>query len=389
MKVLYYTSTAFMDISAEIIRVLKGPVELHVLIEITPGSKNENIIDVEQLPEGEVFVHPGRLLKPQDWEYLKPYFEGVASVNFIVHAHKSLLTSLTTSRQAFQYIRRINPDIFHLEALQIRAVGLLPALLGIKKMLIAVHDPLPHSGEGSWKISLLRGAFYRFPRPKGYLLYSAFARQQFDLHHPQLKGSRHVLQLVPYSYYLNYRQKQEPQRKHLLFFGRLSPYKGIDVLLEAFPAVAARFPNEKLVVAGKSFGGYELDAGLVEKNRERLTFINRYLNNQELVSLISEAKFIVCPYKDATQSGVLMTAFALNTPVIATDVGAFPEVIEEGINGLLVPVNDAQALARKMIQALEGNLFRQLEENLISSQALETGLAYNQARLLEAYSGKA
>lgn len=76
MKVLYYTSTAFLDISAEIINVLKSLVDLHVLIEITAGSKNENIINVDTLPENEVFISPARLLSQKDYQYLEPYFKG-------------------------------------------------------------------------------------------------------------------------------------------------------------------------------------------------------------------------------------------------------------------------------------------------------------------------
>jgi hypothetical protein len=83
-----------MDISVEIINVLKNIVDLHVLIEITPGSKNENIIDVDVLPQEEVFVSPDKLLKAEDYQYLKPYFDGVSSINFIVHSRKSLATSL-------------------------------------------------------------------------------------------------------------------------------------------------------------------------------------------------------------------------------------------------------------------------------------------------------
>jgi glycosyltransferase involved in cell wall biosynthesis len=384
-KVLYYTSTAFMDVSVEIIKVVKSLVELHVLIELTPGSKNENIINIDTLPQDQVFVPVQQLLKPQDYALMQPYFDGVASINFIVHNKKSLTTSLGTSVKAFQYIRKIGPDIFHLEALQIRSVGLLPSLLLVKKLLIAVHDPVPHSGETSWKINLTRSSFHRFPVRKGYILYSAFAKKQFDLHHPQLKSPRYVLQLQPYTYYRNYLPQGRQERKHILFFGRLSPYKGIDILLQAAPQIFKQYPNELLVIAGKSFEGYVPDPEVVAKYPHNIRVINRYISNEELVLLISEAKFVVCPYKDATQSGVLMTAYALQTPVIATNVGAFPETIEHNRSGMLVPVGNAEKLAEAMLKALDGAFYKEMEAYLAQTQETSSWTTANKAALLQAY----
>lgn len=385
MKVLYYTSTAFMDVSVEVINVLKSLVELHVLIELTPGSKNENIIDINTLPEDEVFVSPSKLMTQQDYQHLQPYISGVASINFVVHARKSMATSFSTSVKVFQYIKKIQPAIFHLEALQIRSVGLLPSILLVKKLLVAVHDPLPHTGETSWKINLTRFAFFRYPVTKGYLLYSQFARQQFDRYYPQLKSDRYVLRLNPYSYYQNYLNGQEKIRKHILFFGRLSPYKGIDVLLKAFPDVLKKFPDEHLVIAGKGFDGYEPDTEVIQRNKENITVLNRYITNEELVTLVSQAKFIVCPYKDATQSGVLMTAYALDTPVIATDVGAFAEYIQDTVTGMLVPVNDPVVLAEKMVVALENDFYNVMKSNLGKKNKTNSWASENKEVFLKAY----
>ncbi|RPD47272.1 glycosyltransferase family 4 protein [Paracnuella aquatica] len=385
MKVLYYTSTAFMDVSLEIIKVVKTIAELHVLIELTPGSKKENIINIETLPEDQVFVPVQQLLKPQDYAMMQPYFDGVASISFIVHGKKSAVTSLATSIKAFQYIRKISPDIFHLEALQIRSVGLLPSILLVKKLLIAVHDPVPHTGETGWKINLTRSSFHRFPKAKGYLLYSAFAKKQFDLHHPQLTSPRYLLQLQPYTYYRNYLPPGRQERKHILFFGRLSPYKGIDVLLEAIPQVFRQLPEEELVIAGKSFEGYVPDPEVVSKYPNNIRVLNRYISNEELVLLISQAKFVVCPYKDATQSGVLMTAYALQTPVIATDVGAFPETIVNNRSGILVPVGDATKLAEAMLQALDGDFYKEMERYLLQTQENISWATANKEALLQAY----
>ena len=55
---------------------------------------------------------------------------------------------------------------------------------------------------------------------------------------------------------------------------------------------------------------------------------NRFIPDDEMVALIKNCAFMVCPYTDATQSGVIMSAFAFNKPVIATDVGGLPEMVK-------------------------------------------------------------
>ena len=73
---------------------------------------------------------------------------------------------------------------------------------------------------------------------------------------------------------------------------------------------------------------------------------------EELASLLTECSLCVCPYTDATQSGVIMTSYSLGKPVIATDVGGLSECIENQKTGILVPAKNAQALADAIIALL-------------------------------------
>ncbi|MFN5422931.1 MAG: glycosyltransferase, partial [bacterium] len=73
---------------------------------------------------------------------------------------------------------------------------------------------------------------------------------------------------------------------------------------------------------------------------------------------IQHATFVVCPYRDATQSGVLMTSFAFGKPVLATRVGAFPEYVTDGHNGLLLDP-EPTAFAQGICLALSGDKYKQ------------------------------
>lgn len=386
MNVVYYTSTYFLDISVEVINVLKKHVNLHVFIEITPSSKNTTIADVETLPAGKKLVPPAELLSPESLSRLEPYLQGTASAYFVVHEHSSglSLSTLQASVAVWQYARRFKPDIIHFEGFTLRTMGMLPFLFGYKKVFFTIHDPVPHSGEQSWKISVPYFSMFNIPVNKCFIFYSQFARQQFINHYPKVKSPKILIGLRPYSYYKSLAQPEGVQNKHILFFGRISPYKGADILLKAMPLVLQQFPQEQLIIAGKTVSGYILSDDMPDACKSHITILNRYIPNDELMKLITEAKFVVCPYLDATQSGVLMTAFALNTPVIASRVGSFPEFVQDNYNGLLVEPGNVEALADSINHALQNNLYQVWRHNIASSQA-ENSWEHSIAALLQQY----
>lgn len=146
----------------------------------------------------------------------------------------------------------------------------------------------------------------------------------------------------------------------------------------------SEYKSELFVIAGRSIPGYNLDEDICEKHKNQKTVLNRYIPNEELVTLIQESKFVVCPYLDATQSGVLMTSYALNTPVIATSVGAFPEYIEQNVTGMLIPVNDPAKLADAIKLALQNNFYETMEES-ISNKNKTNMWTNNKDIILKAY----
>jgi glycosyltransferase involved in cell wall biosynthesis len=389
MKVLYYTATCYLDIAIEIINVLKKEVDLHVLIEITPRSMSGNIINIAKLPKNQSFISPSELLNEENYSYLEPYLTGCASINFIVHKDKTgfSLSTFKLFNSALKYIRKFRPDIIMMEDMSLRQLVLVPFLFTIKKSFIIIHDSLPHSGENNLKVIIPKYLFLNLPFSKSYFFYSIFSKIQFEQHYKKDNYPKHVLRMYSYSFYKIYIKPLAPTNKHILFFGRLSIYKGIEVLLKSVPSVINEFPYELFIIAGKSVQGYNLDDEICKKHPQNISVINRYIPNEELVTLIQESKFVVCPYIDASQSGVLMTAFALNTPVIATKVGAFPEYIEHNVTGMLVPVNDPDELSAAIKFALKDNFYDTMREN-ISQKNRANEWVNNKDILLKAFISK-
>jgi len=366
MTVVYYMQVAFLDVCIEMVKALKKHVNLHVLIELTPQGKNLTILEIKDFPKGKSLVRPEEILTEKSYAYLQSYFEGAASVHFVIHPHKTgfSYSTLGVSFTAWKYIKQFRPDIMHFETISLRAIGMLFFLKAFKKVCISIHDPVAHSGEETWKMSLPRKFFFNMPVKRHYLFYSRFAKKQFEDYYKWIREPKMVLRLSPYSFLQHLISEEQKEKKYILFFGRLSPYKGVDNLLKAMPAVFKEFPNERLIIAGKRYHDFTIDEQMLNEYSNNITLIDRHIPNEELADLIQGAKFIVCPYKDATQSGVLMTAFGLKTPVIATNVGSFPEFIEDDVNGLLVPSDSPEKLAERICFALRNDHYRTLAENI-------------------------
>jgi glycosyltransferase involved in cell wall biosynthesis len=364
MKVLFYTANCFMDTSIEVINILKHVVELHVIIEVRPETKSQTIIDVTNFPDDQDIVPVERMLNSTNYAKLKPYLDGTASSVFVVYGRPGVSGNLKTGKALYRYIKSIDAETLHLEALLVRSLLILPALFSFKKIYLTIHDPLPHVGEKDFKINLTKFIYFHMPRLKGFFFYSEFAKKQFQQHYKFKNKPCWAIKMYPLSYYKKLAVNRNIDKHSLLFFGRISAYKGVEVLLNSMSDVFDKFPLTHLVIAGRSINNYKLPQEVLNKFPDKITVLNRHISNEELVRLIGEAKFVICPYIEATQSGVLMTSFALNTPVLASAVGSFEEYIVDNQNGCLVAPNDSHLLAEKAIDLLENDFYENLSTNL-------------------------
>jgi glycosyltransferase involved in cell wall biosynthesis len=127
----------------------------------------------------------------------------------------------------------------------------------------------------------------------------------------------------------------------ILFFGLLRPYKGIDVLLEAFRSVR----GAELWIAGMPRMPLESLLELASQASGTVRFVPRFIPDPEIPAFFRRADLVVLPYREVEQSGVLYTGLAFAKPMVISAVGGFPEVVERHGAGRLVPPGDAAALA--------------------------------------------
>jgi glycosyltransferase involved in cell wall biosynthesis len=147
------------------------------------------------------------------------------------------------------------------------------------------------------------------------------------------------------------------ERPVVLFFGLLRPYKGLDVLVEAWRAVDA---DAELWVVGMP----RMDLEPLRRAADpRVRFVPRFVPDPEIPAYFRRADVVVLPYLEADQSGVLYTALAFAKAMVVSDVGGFPEVGA----GRVVRAGDPAALS----SALSGLLASAAERRQLGEHAAE------------------
>lgn len=182
-----------------------------------------------------------------------------------------------------------------------------------------------------------------------------------------LREPDHKIDVIPHGNYLHsigeVPSKEEARERLglscgapvVLFFGQIKTVKGLDVLLEAMPAVIRDHPEAVLLVAGKvwkdDFRRYEEQIAALGIEDSCVLHI-RYIPDSEVAGYYAAADVVALPYRRIYQSGVLLMAMSYAKPVIASDLEGMAEVISDGENGYLFASGDARALARKLSEAL-------------------------------------
>jgi len=206
--------------------------------------------------------------------------------------------------------------------------------------IVTVHDAKPHPGDAlsGWKW-LLRA---NLRCADGTLLLSEHVREQLLEHFHYPPERTWVIPHGPISFRSDQDRDQAPKRvRSLLFFGRILPYKGLTLLLDAFLRIADRY-DLHLLVAGHG----KLDTDSIRKvTHPRISVDNRWIPENELAAIFDATDLVVIPYFEASQSGVVAAAYGMGLPVVVTPVGGLREQVKSGETGLIAADTTSQALA--------------------------------------------
>jgi glycosyltransferase involved in cell wall biosynthesis len=141
-----------------------------------------------------------------------------------------------------------------------------------------------------------------------------------------------------------------PQRPSLLFVGVLERYKNIDGLAEAWRLAAPRVPEATLHVVGRG-REREVVAGLARELPAQVSW-DEQLPPAGVAGALDAATVLVLPSFSEGLPRVAMESFARGRGVVGSNAGGIPDIVEDGVNGLLVPAGDGPALADALVRVL-------------------------------------
>ena len=137
---------------------------------------------------------------------------------------------------------------------------------------------------------------------------------------------------------------------YLLFFGRLSKEKGIDVLVDAFLSIAERIPGWRLVIAGEGPERETIKTQLANHSKDGRVELAGFQRGEALRRLVEGASLAVSPSRwRENMPYSVVEAFAAGTPVVGTRIGGIPELTSEGVTGFLSEPGDVTSLADALL----------------------------------------
>jgi len=157
----------------------------------------------------------------------------------------------------------------------------------------------------------------------------------------------------------------------LLFFGRIVPYKGLNLLVDAFLRIAPMNANYKLVIAGELMKEAEQQWRDVQNRIEQSSLSDQIIQrishvpDNEIEIYFKAADVLALPYTQIFQSGVLFMSYSFGLPVIATDVGSFRQDVIAGVTGYVCRPSDPEDLARAIEEYFSSELFSALNDQRI------------------------
>lgn len=274
-----------------------------------------------------------------------PYNRSVAPICF----------SLASARRVRGELRSFAPDVVHAHEPLTPSVSMFALRAGVAPVVATFHSGAERSLLFDVAAPVLRRLAERIAvRVAVSRAAAGFAARRVG------DGIRVVPNGIDLERFANAHPAPLPPGRRVLFVGRLDERKGFPTAVEAFSLLAARAPDVRLVAVGDG-----PDARAVEDVphaiRQRIVLVGR-VPNEALHAYLAAADLLVAPSVGGESFGVvLLEAMAAGLPVVASAIPGYDEVVEHGVDGLLVPPRRPQALAAAIERVLSD---RRLAEDL-------------------------
>lgn len=354
MRIVFLSTFAF-DANVSLVHSLNKQNETYFITEAM--YEVYNYLDKEQLTK---LISNGTEVKQlQRFKDLIPLEK-----TFVVKGvrNSNILQKINNSFKIHKLVEKINPDVVLVDSHMLTYA--VTSFLYRKKTVLLVHDPFLHSGEKFFIDNIFRRLYFSLIKTK--ILLNKNQKAEFIKYFKQDESHVFTSFLSIYNYLTYFSKKSEKNSAsfNVLFFGRISPYKGLKYLFDAFSEILQlkEFNNITLTVAGS--GNFDFDIKPYTAFPQ-IKIINEFVQPDLLAELVQNSSVVICPYTDATQSGVVMSAYAFKKPVIATRVGGLPEMVDDGSTGLLIAPKDSRAIKEAVLKLYyHPEILQKMEENI-------------------------
>ena len=287
----------------------------------------------------------------------EPYEDGptydvdsrIQHYSFVKPRLRQPLRQLKSNRKILQRIEAFKPDVVHFQQGHMWFNTALKSLKQRCPLVITIHDPRHHAGDSVSKKTPQWLMDYGFRKADHVIVHGeALAKQVHEL----FGFDKESIDVIPHVSMGGepVANAIEENPNHVLFFGRIWDYKGLDTLIAAEPLISKHVPDVKIVIGGEG-DDFQRYRDMI-KTPDRFDIQNRWISDEERAGMFQRAALVVLPYNEATQSGVVPVAYNFGKPVVATRVGALAECVDDEHTGLLVPPRDPQHLADAIVRVL-------------------------------------
>jgi glycosyltransferase involved in cell wall biosynthesis len=357
-------SFGHLDATIPLARYLSEKDEVSLFSIFTGGSKNMDAVNLTDKVINESIINGKQCIKYIESELFE-YISNKCLINIVFfktgnHGTLSFYPTLVKLRKA---IDKFKPDIINIVG-HTYFLKIIHLSLWNYTRVHTTHEVIAHNEhlDFSRTTSLLQ---YLVDKNQYFIFPSKVTRERFHKAFKLDKCNTAQIYFGKFELYKLFENKNIVLDKNkILFFGKISPYKGLPYLIEAARICNRRIPDFKLIIAGD--GKIELPNDLYQM--PYIEIVNRALTNHEVANYIQKCKIVVCPYISASSSGIPMSAYVFNKPVIASDVSGLNEVVQHMETGLLFPPKDSKALANAIeLLLLDKTLYEKITSNIKSN----------------------
>jgi len=255
-------------------------------------------------------------------------------------------------------LRRFQPDVIHFQWLPLPLIDvlLIPLFRRIAPVVLTIHDSNPYNGAGPLLLRL--GSMIATRSCDRWIVHNEVSERQMVARGlPMERLHRIAHGLLGPAVISSLKDKDEDDgRIHFVQFGKLKPYKGADILLNALGRLSdAQRTRCHVSIVGRPYFDTAPFFELINRHglQSCVDLKLDFISDAEMSALFDRADMLVFPYRGIDTSGVLMAAIARGIPVVASDLGCFAEMLIDGQEGRLVKPADPKALAATLIDIVE------------------------------------